>query len=159
MSLMGDDRKAYEIFKDGIRRDEFDKELQLAAGKSALKLGLPEEAETHLKEALAWIPNTSMRLLRWPLCIMKGRRSEELVDLLSYSKEDYGDIPLLNAFLAYAYEREEQYEDAYVSYRKAYGGMKDDHGFLGKIRELSARRRKTGRSGRNSQGIGQTCSR
>ncbi len=37
---------------------------------------------------------------------------------------------MLNAFLAYAYEREEQYEDAYVSYRKAYGGMKDDHSFL-----------------------------
>ena len=46
LSLMGDDRKAYEKFMDGIRRDEFDKELQLAAGKSALKLGLPEEAES-----------------------------------------------------------------------------------------------------------------
>ena len=45
LSLMGEDRKAYEMFIDGIRRDEFDKELQLAAGKSALKLGLPEEAE------------------------------------------------------------------------------------------------------------------
>ena len=44
------------MFKDGIRRDEFDKELQLTAGKSALKLGLPEEAEEHLKEALALDP-------------------------------------------------------------------------------------------------------
>ena len=42
LSLSGDDRKAYDMFKDGIRRDEYDKELQLSAGKSALKLGLPE---------------------------------------------------------------------------------------------------------------------
>ena len=52
LSVLGDDQRAYDMFKDGIRRDEFDKELQLTAGKSALKLGLPEKAEEHLKEAL-----------------------------------------------------------------------------------------------------------
>ena len=30
--------------------------FRLAAGKSALKIGLPEEAEKHLKEALALDP-------------------------------------------------------------------------------------------------------
>lgn len=129
-SLMGEDRKAYEKFIDGIRRDEFDKELRLAAAKSALKLGLPEEAETQLREALVLDPEYIDALITLASLYDEREKSEELVDLLSYSKEDYGDIPLLNAFLAYTYEREEQYEDAYVSYRKAYGGMKDDHSFL-----------------------------
>ena len=48
------------------------------------------------------------------------------------------DIPLLDAFMAYAYEREEQYEDAYVSYGKAYIGMKDDHRISWKLREISS---------------------
>ena len=65
-----------------------------------------------------------------------------LFELLSYTKEKWDDIPLLNAFMAYAYEREEQYDDAYVSYGKAYVGMKDDHGFL-KVCQIPFRRRKT----------------
>ena len=44
------------MFQKGIRRDEFDKELQLSAGKCALKLGLLDDAEDHLKEALALDP-------------------------------------------------------------------------------------------------------
>ena len=58
-------------------------------------------------------------------------QSHELLDLLTYSKDNQVDIPLLDAFMAYAYEREEQYDDAYTSYGKAYIGMKDDHEFLG----------------------------
>ena len=78
-----------------------------------------------------------MHLLRLLHCIMKENETMNYLNLLSYSKEEYDDIPLLNAFLAYAYEREEQYKDAYVSYSKAYSGMKDDHGFLAKLRKLS----------------------
>src|SRR6185312_4520311 len=54
--LAGEDEKAYETFLDGIKRDEYDKELQLSAGKCALKLGRTEDAENHLKEALALDP-------------------------------------------------------------------------------------------------------
>ncbi|MEK5039250.1 tetratricopeptide repeat protein [Sporosarcina sp. FSL K6-3457] len=130
LSVMGDDRKAYDMFKNGIRRDEFDKELQLAAGKSALKLGLPEEAEMHLHEALALDPEYMEALIT--LASLHNEREEDtkLFELLSDTKEEWDGIPLLNAFLAYAYEREEQYDDAYVSYGKAYVGMKDDHEFL-----------------------------
>ncbi|WP_318617346.1 tetratricopeptide repeat protein [Sporosarcina sp. YIM B06819] len=130
LSVIGEDRKAYELFKDGIRRDEFDKELQLAAGKSALKLGLADEAEEHLHEALALDPEYMEALIT--LASLHNEREEDikLFELLSDTKDEWDDHPLLNAFLAYAYEREEQYDDAYVSYSKAYVGMKEDHGFL-----------------------------
>ena len=42
MLLAGNDEKAYKTFLNGIRRDEYDKELQLSAGKCALKLGMPK---------------------------------------------------------------------------------------------------------------------
>ena len=56
MLLAGNDEKAYKTFQKGINRDEFDKELQLSAGKCALKLGMPIEAEKHLQDALALDP-------------------------------------------------------------------------------------------------------
>ncbi len=130
LSAMGDDGKAYAMFKDGIRRDEFDKELQLAAGKSALKLGLPKEAEGHLSEALALDPEYMDALITLASLYNERQEDTKLFELLSDTKEEWDDLPLLNAFLAYAYEREEQYDDAYVSYSKAYVGLKDDHGFL-----------------------------
>ncbi|MFJ7933456.1 tetratricopeptide repeat protein [Sporosarcina sp. NPDC096371] len=130
LSVMGEDRQAYDLFKDGIRRDEFDKELRLAAGKSALKLGLPEEAEGHLQEALALDPEYVEPLITLASLYSEGEEDAKLFELLSYTKEEWGDHPLLNAFMAYAYERDEQYDDAYVSYGKAYVGMRDDHGFL-----------------------------
>ncbi len=131
LSLVGDDKRAYDMFKDGIRRDEFDKELQLTAGKSALKLGLPEEATQHLKEALALDPEYIEALVTLASLYHEREQNDELIDLLSYTKSDQLDIPLLDAFTAYAYEREEQFDDAYVAYSKAYIGLKDDPEFLG----------------------------
>ena len=132
LSLSGDDRKAYDMFKDGIRRDEYDKELQLSAGKSALKLGLPEEAEEHLKEALALDPEYSEALITLASLYNELERDHELNELISYNKDDLDENPLLEAFKAYSFERLERYNDAYESYGKAYVGMKDDHGFLAK---------------------------
>ena len=131
LSLIDEDRRALDMFKDGIRRDEFVKELQLMAGKSALKLGLPDEAEVHLKEALVLDSEYSEALITLASLYNEREQNEELLDLLSYMKNDQIDIPLLDAFMAYAYEREEQFEDAYASYSKAYIGLKDDQGFLG----------------------------
>jgi len=131
LSLLGDDQRAYDMFKDGIRRDEFDKELQLTAGKSALKLGMPEKAEEHLKEALALDPEYIEALITLASLYNEREQSPELLDLLTYSQDNQVDIPLLDAFMAYAYEREEQYDDAYTSYGKAYIGLKDDQSFLG----------------------------
>ncbi|NYF24511.1 tetratricopeptide repeat protein [Sporosarcina sp. JAI121] len=130
LSSIGEDQRAYDMFINGIRRDEFDKELQLSAGKSALKLGLPDEAETHLKEALVLDPEYIEALVTLASLYNEREQNDKLLDLLSYTKSDQLDIPLLDAFQAYAYEREEQFDDAYVSYGKAYVGLKDDHEFL-----------------------------
>ena len=76
------------MFKAGIRRDEFVKELQLTAGKSALKLGIPEKAEEHLKEALALDPEYSEALITLASLYNEREQSPELLDLLTYSQDN-----------------------------------------------------------------------
>lgn len=131
-SKLGNDEKAYELFKLGIKRDEFDKELRLSAGKSALKLGFPDEAEEHLQQAIALDPEYIEAIITLSSLYNEREQSDELLRLLAEMKEEQLDLPLLNAFKAYALEREEQFADAYVSYSKAYVGMKDDSTFLDK---------------------------
>lgn len=128
--LAGEDKKAYELFKAGILRDEFDKELQLSAGKCALKLGMPEEAESYLKEALVLDPEYIDALVTLASLYHTTERDEELIELLTDANDYIDDIYILHAFLAYAYERTELYDNAYESFKKAYSGMKEDHEFL-----------------------------
>ncbi|MBD7986198.1 tetratricopeptide repeat protein [Sporosarcina sp. Sa2YVA2] len=129
---VGNDEKAYELFKRGISRDEFDKELRLSAGKSALKLGLPYEAETHLSESIALDPEYIDAIITLASLYNQREQNDELLQLLADASEEIMEIPLLTAFKAYALENEEQFKDAYVSYSKAYVGMKDDPAFLDK---------------------------
>ncbi len=130
--LAGDDELAYETFKDGIKRDEYDKELQLSAGKCALKLGRAEDAESHLKEALVLDPEYIEALITLAALYNELERDVELLELLAYAKDEKEDIPILKAFYAYAYERLEQYEDAYNSFKEAYSVMNEDYDFLSK---------------------------
>lgn len=130
--LAGDDKAAYETFLDGIRRDEFDKELQLSAGKAALKLGQTDAAEGHLKEALALDPEYIEAVITLASLYNEHERDSELFDLLASTKGEHENIPLLQAFLAYAYERTEQYNDAYEAFVNAYNEMQEDHEFLAK---------------------------
>lgn len=129
---VGNDEKAYELFKRGIGRDEFDKELRLSAGKSALKLGLPDEAEKHLSESIALDPEYIDAIITLASLYNQREQNDELLQLLADSSEEIMEIPLLTAFKAFALENEEQFKDAYVSYSKAYVGMKDDPAFLDK---------------------------
>ncbi|MDV6377683.1 tetratricopeptide repeat protein [Sporosarcina sp. GW1-11] len=125
-----EDEQALKLFKKGIERDAFDKELQLAAGKSALKLQLPEQAESHLREALVLDPEYIDALVTLASLYNQQEEDESLLDLLSYAEADQLEIPLLHAFSAYAYERTEDYKKAYEFYLKAYDGMKEDADFL-----------------------------
>ena len=125
-----EDDKALEMFRKGIERDAFDKELQLAAGKSALKLQLPEQAETHLKEALVLDPEYIDALVTLAALYEQQEEDDALIELLDYAEVDQLEIPLLHAFLAYSYERTEDFDKASEMYLKAYEGMNEDAAFL-----------------------------
>ncbi|WP_172369393.1 tetratricopeptide repeat protein [Sporosarcina jiandibaonis] len=146
MQLAGNEEKAYKMFQKGINRDEFDKELQLSAGKCALKLGRPDEAEQHLKDALALDPEYVEALITLASLYNENERDEDLIELLAFAREENIDIPLLNAFLAYAYERTDQFKKAYDSFVKAYSEMKDDYEFLSKYASFLIEEGKRGKA-------------
>lgn len=125
-----EDEQALQLFKKGIERDAFDKELHVAAAKSALKLQLPDQAESHLKEALVLDPEYIDALVTLASLYNEQEKDEALLELLQYAEADQLEIPLLYAFFAYAYERTEDYRKAYEMYLKAYDGMKEDADFL-----------------------------
>lgn len=129
-SHLNEDAQALELYKKGIERDTYDKELQLAAGKSALKLQLPQDAERYLKEALVLDPEYIDALVTLASLYDQQEDNDALIELLTYAEADQLEIPLLHAFLAYAYERTESYKEAYEMYRKAYDGMQEDAGFM-----------------------------
>ena len=54
--MIEDNKKALEIIKEGLTRDEYEKEFYLFAGKMALKNSLPDEAEQYLRQAIALDP-------------------------------------------------------------------------------------------------------
>jgi len=131
-TLIGDDEAAYKVYQNGIRRDEYDKELQLSAGKSALKIGRTTDAEAHLKEALVLDPEYMEALIVLASLYNEQEQDEQLLELLTYTETEKEDMPsLLKVFSAYAYERTERFKDAYESYSEAYSDMKEDHEFLG----------------------------
>lgn len=128
--LLEENENALKFFTEGIRRDEFDKELHLAAGKTALKLGQPEEAERLLGNALALDPEYVEARISLASLYEQQEQYEHLLELLHDASEEQLEIPLLAAFKAYAEENLEQYAEAYDSYIQAYTGMKEDPEFL-----------------------------
>lgn len=130
--LAGADQEAYEMFLEGIKREEFNKELQLSAGKCALKLGHVEVAETHLKEALALDPEYIEAMVTLASLYNEKELDEKIFDLLLNEELIVEDTPILRAFIAYAYERTEQFEKASDFFQEAYTGMNDNYEFLSK---------------------------
>lgn len=68
-------RKAIAVLRDGLTQDEFNKEMFLEAGKLAVTLRLPEEAEEFYRQAI----------------VLDEEYSEAIMQLnkLLLAKEDY----------------------------------------------------------------------
>ena len=133
LMMDGEDEAAYRTLEEGLMRDKFDKELFLSAGKLALKTGRPDEAEDHLKEAIALDPEYMEAIHALMSLYDHGERNGEIIDMFSELRREGIDWSGLYPFAAYAYEREENYPDAYEFYRLAYHEFKEDAQFLEKF--------------------------
>lgn len=106
-------KEAYEVFERGLTRDRFEKGLYLAAGKMAIKLGKREEAIKHFEEALALDPEHLEARLNLASLYEYEERHEAIVELLATFENN---TPLMDFYLANAYEALEQYEKAGTLY-------------------------------------------
>lgn len=123
---------SYQAISEGITRDEFDKELYLFAGKLALKLGKSTEGVQHLRQAIALDPEYMEAIYTLVSYFHSQEQDEDVLELAEMVIESGDDWAGLYPMIAEAYERSEDYTQAMVYYKKAYGSFKDDSAFLKK---------------------------
>ncbi|NPC92808.1 tetratricopeptide repeat protein [Bacillus sp. WMMC1349] len=122
--------EAYETAKEGIRLDEFTKELYLSAAKSAIKTQRLSEAKTLLSEALALDPGYLEAVFTLLSLHLEEEDFESMIDLVQEVRKYGEDDPKLSWFLAGAYTQTEAYDKARQEYEKALLHYQKDEDFL-----------------------------
>ncbi|MFK2824206.1 tetratricopeptide repeat protein [Bacillus sp. B190/17] len=122
--------KGVEAAKEGLRQDEFQKELYFIAGKLSLKLGKEEEAEEFLRSALVLDPEFSEAGLTLNKLLFHQERYEDVLEItMLLTKEGEAD-PQFLWDEAKASNELEKYTEALIAYEEAYNFFKDNIHFL-----------------------------
>ncbi|WP_044748066.1 tetratricopeptide repeat protein [Bacillus alveayuensis] len=126
----GDLLKSYETAKEGLKVDEWNKELLLYAGKIALKLGKPDEAEKHLRTAVDVDPGYVEALLTLTKLLLHQERYEDVVTCIEEVIKQGEYDAQFEWDLARAKHQLEMYSDALKHYQEAYTFFKNEVDFL-----------------------------
>ncbi|MEK3808300.1 tetratricopeptide repeat protein [Bacillus sp. FSL H8-0547] len=122
--------ESLDAVKDGLKVDEYNKELYVYGGKTALKNNQPDEAKALLQQAIAIDPGHVEATITLTNIYMQEQLYEEVIDCLKevmrYGEED----PEYDRKLARAYHETEQYSDALNHYQRAYNFFKEEPDFL-----------------------------
>ncbi|MFD0048594.1 tetratricopeptide repeat protein [Actinomycetes bacterium NPDC127524] len=121
---------ALETVKEGIREDEFNKELYFFGGKIALKKGVSEDAEKLFREAIAIDPGYLEAVLTLIKLLMHEERYDEVLECIGSVREYGEDDPQFEWMAAVSYQKNEQYQEALKSYHKAYNSFNSNEDFL-----------------------------
>ncbi|PFA70042.1 hypothetical protein CN378_01685 [Bacillus sp. AFS015802] len=123
-------QESLETVQEGVKQDEYNKELNLFGGKVSLKLGLEKEAEAFLREALALDPGYVEAALTINKLFFTQDRYDDVLEIAQMLKVEGEEEPQVNWDLAKAYEGLEQYNHALKQYRIAYTYFKNHQEFL-----------------------------
>ncbi|MCM3610944.1 tetratricopeptide repeat protein [Planococcus sp. MERTA32b] len=132
LNMAEDYKAAYSAIKEGLKRDEFDKELYLFAGKLAMKLGKTEEGVENLRQAVALDPEYMEAIFALVSYFHSKEMDEEVLELVEAAVESGDDWAGLYPMVAEAYERTEQFEKAAAYFDLSYPAFREDPEFLGK---------------------------
>ncbi|WP_282019765.1 tetratricopeptide repeat protein [Planomicrobium okeanokoites] len=132
LNMAEDYKAAYEAIKEGLKRDEFDKELYLFAGKLALKLGNTEDGVENLRQAVALDPEYMEAIFALVSYFHSKEMDEEVLELVEAAIESGDDWAGLYPMVAEAYERTEKFEQAATYFDLSYPAFREDSEFLGK---------------------------
>ncbi|WP_413309985.1 tetratricopeptide repeat protein [Bacillus sp. 1P10SD] len=119
-----------EAIKDGIKQDEFNKELFFYGGKIAIKLGKVKEAEELFRESLALDPGFTEAALTLNKLFFQQERYDDVIDLISQIEYVEDEEPQLLWDSAHAFEKLEEYSYALDKYESAYTFFKNNEAFL-----------------------------
>jgi tetratricopeptide (TPR) repeat protein len=121
---------AFHSLKEGIKQDQFNKELYFYAGKIALKTAQEEEAERMFREALALDPEYTEAAFTLNKLLIKQERYEDVIEIITLLEKENVEEPRLYWDAAIAYQEIEEYSQALKQYESAYTFYKDTTEFL-----------------------------
>lgn len=121
---------SFRAIQDGLRYDEYNKELYFLGGKIALKLGDEENAEQLLRQALALDPEYIEAALTINKLFLHQERYEEVMEIINLFKTNEIEEPQLIWDEAKALQHMEEYSQSLNKYQLAYNFLKDDIDFL-----------------------------
>ncbi|WP_075982122.1 tetratricopeptide repeat protein [Bacillus massilinigeriensis] len=121
---------SFEAIKEGIRQDEFNKDLFFYGGKIALKLGNEVQAEKMFREALALDPEFIEAAITLNKLLLSQERFEDVIEIVDEMNKNGEGEPQLLWDAAISYQNMEQYSQSLNKYRLAYTYFKNQPEFL-----------------------------
>lgn len=128
--MLEDYEGAYKAVKEGIKQDEFNKELYFKAGKIALKLHQQDAAVSYFREALAIDPGYLEAGITLAKYFVSLDMFDECIDLLESMKEYGENDPQFDWLLGQCYNETEQFAKAREYFQEAYTAYSDNEEFL-----------------------------
>ncbi|SFA98597.1 MULTISPECIES: lipopolysaccharide assembly protein LapB [unclassified Bacillus (in: firmicutes)] len=122
--------KSFETIQQGIKQDEFNKDLFFYGGKLALKLGQEKEAEQMFREALALDPGFTEAALTLNKLFLHQEKYSDVIDLVKEIDLLGEEEPQLLWDEAVALHQLEEYSLALDKYEEAYNFFKTNTEFL-----------------------------
>lgn len=122
--------KSFEAVVQGIRHDEYNKELFLFGGKIALKLGKEDEAEKMLRQAIALDPEFIEAGLLLNKLLLHQENYDGVLEIIDLLGKNGVVEPQFLWDEAVALSSLEKYSEALNKYQQAYNFFKDTIEFL-----------------------------
>jgi tetratricopeptide (TPR) repeat protein len=122
--------KSVKTIEEGLKFNEFNKELLAFGGKIAMKLNNLEKAEHFFRQALVIDPSYLEAALQLNRLLLHQERYEEVIELVEMVEKEGEHDPQLDWDMAVSLQEVEQYEQALKRYQQAYTFFKNHPEFL-----------------------------
>lgn len=122
--------EGFAAIQEGLKYDEYNKDLFFYGGKLALKLGQEEEAESLLRQALALDSEYIEAGLTLNKLLLHQEKYEEVLEIIELFKGNGIEEPQFYWDEAIALQRMEKYSESLNKYQLAYNFLKDEIDFL-----------------------------
>lgn len=123
-------KQSLDAVIEGIKRDDFNKDLLFYGGKLSLKLGDEEQAEKLLRESIVVDPEFLEAALTLNKLLLKQERYEDVIEIVKDLERSNEEDPQLDWDAAIAFQQLEMYSEALNKYELAYTFFKNHQDFL-----------------------------
>jgi len=128
--MLEDYEMAYKSVKEGIKQDEYYKELYFKAGKICLKLNKQVEAVSNFRQAIAIDPGYLEAGITLAKYFIQMEEFDECIETIESMTEFGESDPQFDWLLGYCFNKTEQYDAARKHYDDAFETYNQNEEFL-----------------------------